>query len=400
MSVCPAFGAGATGMAAALRAIDCRTGEATAYAFGRLFGADGRLMPVLTACLTLYVAFFAMALLTGRTRLGVAALTPRMLTLGLVLTFATSWAAYQNVIWALASGAGDQVASLLMGTRGSATIAFADRLDQLFATLAEAAHQAGTPAAATDTGITPAAATVHGFSAATALWLCAILLMLGTAGVLVTAKIALAALLAIGPLFVLLALFGGTRGLFEGWLKAVALFALVPPLAVLIGGGALSALSPLVADIAAAGAQPAPREVAVLFLGVCVYGVLMLMVLKTATTIIAGWRLPGAAAPGARGEAPGAAGLASAPAPAALAPAPAAAAGDDRIRRMLAALPAPVDGTAASPGAGGGGRATVTRIVASGGEAARPLHPQDRRGDRIGSRFRAPPASLPKGHVS
>ena len=220
-----------------------------------------------------------------------------MLTLGLVMTFATSWAAYQNVIWSLASGAPDQVASLLAGTRGSATIAFADHLDALFGAVADAAHQASVPGAPTETGITPAAAVVGGFSSSTALWICAMLLMLGTAGVLITAKIALAALLAIGPLFVVLALFDGTRGLFMGWLKATMMFALVPLLAVLIGGGAVGALTPIVRDIAASGGQPAPRDVAVLFLGTCVYCALMAMVLKAAGTIISGWRLPSTSSP-------------------------------------------------------------------------------------------------------
>jgi type IV secretion system protein VirB6 len=406
MSGCPSLGStdGVAGMASALRAIDCRTGEATAYAFGRLFGTEGRLMPVLTACLTLYVAFFAISLLTGRSRLGVAALTPRMLTLGLVLTFATSWAAYQNVIWMLASGAPDQVAGLLVGTHGSATIAFADRLDGLFSGIADAAHQASIPGATTDTGITPAAATVGGFSSSTALWACAILLMLGTAGVLVTAKIALAALLAIGPLFVVLALFGGTRGLFEGWLKAVAMFALVPLLAVLIGGGAIAALRPLVDNIAASGGQPQARDVAVLFLGVCVYCTLMLMVLKTASTVIAGWRIPGSRElpDGSAFRAPAAMMSGMIPtAPAQLSHAEGRAT-DDRVRRIVAAIPSPIEPPASANRDGGisRGRAVSARIVTTGGEDARTARLTDRRSQGVGSRFRPRPDQLSKGHVS
>ena len=45
---------------------------------------------------------------------------------------------------------------------------------------------------------------------------------------LVVCRLALAALLILGPVFIVLALFEGTRGLFEGWLKSVAMFALVP----------------------------------------------------------------------------------------------------------------------------------------------------------------------------
>src|SRR5690606_33490356 len=108
--------------AAALRAVDCLAGETVAAAFARLFGssagAGGALLPALTIALTLYIAIFAVGLLTGRSRLGIAALTPRALTLGLVLTFATSWVAYSQVVWNLATGAPDEIASVLTGAKG------------------------------------------------------------------------------------------------------------------------------------------------------------------------------------------------------------------------------------------------------------------------------------------
>jgi type IV secretion system protein VirB6 len=66
-----------------------------------------------------------------------------MMTLGLVLTFATSWVAYQGVVWNLAIGAPDQIAGVLMGTKGSATQIFADRIDLIFAAVAEVADAAG-----------------------------------------------------------------------------------------------------------------------------------------------------------------------------------------------------------------------------------------------------------------
>ena len=127
-----------TGVAASLRAVDCAAGSLAQTAFGRLFGTDGALIPALTILLTLYVAFFAFALITGRSRLGVGELTPRMITVGLVLTFATSWLAYQSLVWNLAIGAPDQLAALLTGVKGSATQVFADKIDIVFAALVDA----------------------------------------------------------------------------------------------------------------------------------------------------------------------------------------------------------------------------------------------------------------------
>ncbi len=112
--------------------------------FGRLFGTGGSLVPALTILLTLYVALFAFALITGRSRVGVSSLTPRIVTLGLVLTFATSWIAYQSVVWNLAIGAPNEIAALLTGTPGNATMVFAQKIDVVFQALIEASGE-GSP---------------------------------------------------------------------------------------------------------------------------------------------------------------------------------------------------------------------------------------------------------------
>ena len=403
MSACPAFaGEGGATISAALRGVDCMTGQATSYAFGRLFGEDGRLLPALTLLMTIYVALFAMGLLTGRTRIGLSSLTPRMLTLGLVLTFATSWVAYQNVVWTLATGAPDQIASIVTGTRGSATTAFADRLDQVFNAVQAIADQASRPAPPTETGITPATPMVGGFTAATVLWLSALMLLLGTVGVLVTAKIALAAMLALGPVFIVLALFPGTRGLFEGWLKAVVLFAIVPLLGVLIGGGAVVALDPVVRSISLEGAQPSTRGVAVLFLGATVYLALMLMAVKTAATLVSGWRLPGTRG-GSAGQVTSAAETSAASGRAEqrlfAEQTSMVSGGDHRVRSMVAALPAPsVEGPGVRRIAASVRPPSAEIIQIDGGGRRTPS--RDQRALGLGSRFRAHPERPSREHVA
>lgn len=405
MSGCPAFSAGGEGgIAQALRSVDCMTGQATAAAFGRLFGADGRLLPALTLILTLYVAFFAIGLLTGRTRVGVSTLTPRMLTLGLVLTFATSWMAYSQVVWTLAAGAPDQIAGILTGSHGSATTAFANRLDGLFGAVADAAQAASKPAPPTETGVTPATPMVGGFTAATVLWLSAIMLLLGSVGVLVTTRIALAALLALGPVFIVLALFRGTRGLFEGWLKAVVLFAIVPLLAVLIGGGAVLALDPIVRGLQLSGGEPDTRAVGVLFVGAAVFVALMVLAVKTASTLVTGWRLPwsdAATGEGDRGMA-GASGtiVGGTSVAAAAAGGSSRMMGDDRLREIVAAFPATTSGTRFTDAGGaapGYARRPAELVRLDGASLSRGGGGRDARATGVGERFRPRPmAALPK----
>ncbi|MEO6042095.1 MAG: type IV secretion system protein [Croceibacterium sp.] len=368
-----------SGVAASLRAVDCAATAASQQAFGRLFGHGGALLPALSILLTLYVAFFAFALITGRSRIGIAALTPRMVTLGLVLTFATSWLAYQGVVWNLAVGAPDEIASVLMGTSGSSTQIFADKIDVVFAALVQASGNGAMDSA-------PAT-----FSPPGLLWLGATLLLLGTVGVIATCKIALAIMLAIGPVFIVMALFGGTRGLFAGWLKGLVLLALTPLLAVLGGSLMLELAVPVLRTLTQTPGTIEPQPAMAFFLIGAVHAALMALVLKVAGTVVSGWTVFGLAAPRPAREAGEAGGgaLVGAAIPAAEAwPATGHARGESGRRLNLAAQTAPDNA--------GSAHVTMLRETRIIGGAAGPSgsspSPAPRRARGIGSRFRAPPA--------
>ena len=336
MSQCAPFGAdGPAGVADALGKVDCLASDATAVSFGRLFGAHGSFQTALTIILTLYVALLAFNLLTGRSALKVSVLTPRMMTLGLVLTFATSWIAYQSVVWNLATGAPDEIASVLVGTKGSATTIFAQHLDGVFTAITDAATSA-TPTAAPAAGV-PAVAVPTLASPANILSIAGLILLLGTVGVLVVCRLALAALLIIGPVFIVLALFDGTRGLFEGWLKSVAMFALVPLLTVVMGSGALVAIAPMVAGLGEGGAPIELRSAVSILVASIIYVALMLVVFKVAGTLTKGWRM-GRSQALAASQAAGAFPVHHERAPVPQSPALAAAIASDRVRSTVASL--------------------------------------------------------------
>jgi len=302
MTACNDLVSGAgEGVAPALRAVDCMSGEATAMAFGRLLGPHGALLPALSVALALYVALFAVALLTGRARLGAQSLVPHALRIGLVLTFATSWVAYQSVVWTLATGAPDEIAGLATGATGSATQIFAGRVDILFSAIAEASAAANEQAAAR--AMTPQAlpapapsGNAAGVSPASLMWLGATVLLLGTVGVMVTARIVLALLLMIGPVFVVLALFPATRGLCAGWLRATVLATLAPLLAVIGGAFTLELALPAVARLIGPEGIDA-RAAMAFFLVASVHAALMVLALRTAATIVNGWRVFPASVP-------------------------------------------------------------------------------------------------------
>ena len=396
------------GVAPALRAVDCVSNEMAAAAFGRLFGAGGAMGLVLIPVLTLYIAFLGFSLLSGRSSLSVSALTPRMLTIGFVLTFATSWMAYQSVVWNLAIGGPDWIAGVVMGAKGSATQIFGDRIDIVFNAIAEAsqaagqgggeaaqgAAQAGAAGATAGAGAAKAAAAGGAglFSPDSVMWMGALMLLLGTVGVLLTARIALGVLVALGPIFVVMGLFGGTRGLTAGWLRGVVLTALTPLFVVLGGGITLELLVPIVSSLVQ-GAQLGEidgRAAMALFVVAAVHLALMGMMLKVSATLVSGWRVFGLA-DGARSRGERASASQAAPPPPSVQVPPfAPSAAQGRAPAVSAASAAAMAASGAAAGAAthSSERRTVVTQVSGGG--IEPLgHSHASRARGIGSRFRS-----------
>lgn len=373
------------GVAAALKAVDCIAAGVSEQAFNRLFGTDGQLTFALTLMLVFYVSFFAISLMLGRSNLSVRALLPKVITLGLVMAFATSFVAFSAVFYNIFIGGPNEVAGILTGTRGSATDTFAQKLDVVFLALQETGGDTKD---------------INAFSPLGMMWLGAMLLLLGTVGLLVTARIGLALLLAIGPIFVVLALFEGTRGLFAGWLKGLVLLAVAPLLAVLGGSIMLELAVPILAQLVAVPGVIDQQAAMAFFLVGAVHIALMFMSLKVAATMVSGWQVFGLA-PG--GGAQGRMGDAMRPAPAAspavmmnaamaAARGPAAPATGQRRIDVAAAMPPP----AANDGAPGGSAGRETRItIAPGSGQIAPLNPAASRTRGIGNRFRS--AAKPQG---
>tara|TARA_B100000678_G_scaffold278517_1_gene273343 strand:- start:171 stop:1355 length:1185 start_codon:yes stop_codon:yes gene_type:complete len=373
----------AGGVAAALEAVNCVAAEVTGATFGRLFAPGGILVTALTIILTLYVAFFAINLLTGRSVLGVRALTPRMMTLGLVLTFATSWVAYQSVVWGVFVDGPDWLASALTGDSGSATQTFATKVDVVFSAVQKASE---------------GQENIETFSPAGMLWMGALLFMLGTVGLLVTTRIALALLVALGPIFVVMALFNGTRGLFVGWLKGLTMMALTPLFAVLGGSIMLEMSVPILAALTAVpGDIPARAAMAFFMIG-AVHVALMVMVLKVMGTMVGGWQVFGLA----NSDSGKAAERAPAPAPAPAAQTANAynsatgsqpvASSAARRTAVVAATPPMAANDSGGSGNAGGTRVTKVYATSSGNGQAGETSKAASRTSGLGSRFKSAPA--------
>ncbi len=366
-----------TGVSAALSAVDCIASGVSEQAFNRLFGSEGQLTFALTLMLVLYVSFFAISLMLGRSNLGVRALLPKVITLGLVMGFATSFVAFSTIFYNIFIGGPDQIAGILTGTKDeSATAVFAQKLDVVFLAIQQASGDAKD---------------INAFSPPGMMWLGAMLLLLGTVGLLVAARIALALLLALGPIFVVLALFEGTRGLFTGWLKGLTMMALAPLFAVLGGSIMLELAVPILAALVAVPGQIDQQAAMAFFLVGAVHMALMFMALKVAGTMVSGWQVFGLVPAKEREHGTDGPRVVNVPAPAVSAPrnlnvAPASP--GLAPRRVDVAAASTV--LAANDTGPAGSVSRETRVYAtSGGGQVVPLNPATSRTRGIGNRFRS-----------
>lgn len=304
MNATCAGGFSTTDIVSLMAVIDCNIAAFIERAYGGLFGAGGYFSPVLLGALTIYVALYGYRLLSGR---GVTAndLLRRFVMLGAILAFSSNWPAYQTVFVNTIISGGDEIAqtmSAAISGRPIASHSIAEGIGETIDDMASLAenwsrktpldgYAPGTP------GIAPAPAqsAPGGFSAASMLWISAILFAVSSAGVLIATKSALALLLALGPLFIMLGAFPSARGLMLGWLRIVVAGALALALTLLATAGALTIIGPMIEGIESEQSLGVNNSEAVLALMILciVFAMLVRQIVSSITHLASAWRLPG-----------------------------------------------------------------------------------------------------------
>lgn len=289
---------------ALMTSVDCQSAAYVASAYEGLFGAGGGLAQVLAGALAIYVAFYGYRLIIGAGSATAPDLVRRLAVIGAILALSSNWPAYQTVFVNTVTGGAEELAGMMSAAttgRSASSASIAGEIDVAVNEMTRLASEWSRkpPADASD----PAAIAVQpplapaGVSAVNMLWLSAILLGVSSAGVIVITKITLAFLLALGPLFLTLALFPAARGLFEGWLRTIIAGAFVLVFTILATGGALSIVAPVIGAIARDQAQGINDAGAVftLLIACIVFAMLVRQVLTTTARLTAAWRLPFAA---------------------------------------------------------------------------------------------------------
>ncbi len=314
MAACSALSPSAGSAETMVATVDCFMQSQVQSGYASLLGPGSGFGYALSIALTLYVAILGFRLILGRTSLSLGDLAPRMLMIGALLALTSSWATYQTLVYGVLTNGPEEIAAMVNPGNASqkGMNARIDVLAERMVDLADAwtAFDARIGAQVTTPNATPNPAEASAIPAIPAqsglsliapkeslgpnmLLFSALLLVLGSAGVLVVAKVILGILLMLGPVFAGLALFPSTRGLTLGWGRAAITMALVPLMAMIVSAGAVAIIEPLLIDMILSARQGvfSLGSAMTIFMVIILMLVISVQLFRVGRTIVSGWTL-------------------------------------------------------------------------------------------------------------
>lgn len=233
-----------------LATVECQTRVYAESGYQALTTGSPVFQGILTAVLTIYVALIGYRMLFAQGSARISDTPGIALKIGLILALVTSWSAFQTLVFDVADRAPEEIAAIVSAPITDAGGSLASRpvdglqaaYDEFSNTGAAYGKLAGPDAKGYSSPQAAAAEATAGASG---------LLFLSSAGVISAATLAIGVLTAIGPVFIVLALIPATRGLFVGWLRAMAAAALTPLVAWLLIVLMLSVIEPWVDTLTA-----------------------------------------------------------------------------------------------------------------------------------------------------
>lgn len=283
--------------------LDCRTQVLGQTGFEGL--AHGWLGPaVLGGCLTIYVGLIGFRLLLGRP-FGPRDALLAALRVGLVIAFATSWPAYETVVYGLAIDGPAEIAAQALLPSGVTTLSLpeaARRLDHDYAVLQAPANVAAPSTQPAQPGAQggqlqppaepqqqqPSPPTHAPDPVSTRAGLA---LTISTVGVLAGVRLAAGFLLALGPLIIAIALFDTALGVFEGWMRALVATFVAAVGTTIIAALELDFIESQLTEADQRLSDPTVLGGAALMATALLFGAAMIVVLIGATIIGRGFRI-------------------------------------------------------------------------------------------------------------
>ena len=222
IQACPSYmDAGA--IEGVMATIDCHTRAYAQGGYEALTQGSGLFGAALTLLLTIYVALIGWRLLFAPDGARLAEAPGAALRIGAILALVTNWSVFQTLVFDVADRAPVQIAAAASapwtssGDGRSLAARPIEGLDLAHSELRRSAAAFGVRAPPNAKAYASADA-----ASAEALSLAADALMVMSVGVVGGAKLAIGVLTAVGPVFIALVLLNITRGVFFGWVRAIA----------------------------------------------------------------------------------------------------------------------------------------------------------------------------------
>lgn len=192
--------------------------------------------PLLAICFSIYLLLIALKYWRGSAHEAVQDFFIRVITWAAILTFAMNATYYSSTVVPFFNGIGDEISNAVNGTPTTANV-----LDALMNKIVEACN---TLYSAAD-GIEE---TATALMITSAIYMVSELFICIAAAYIILAKIALAILLALGPLFIALALFPATRKFFDAWVGQCMNYVFLTVLFSFLGNLQVSFFKTLIVD--------------------------------------------------------------------------------------------------------------------------------------------------------
>ncbi len=272
---CPVPTTGSAFLSGILAHIDCQAQTLGSSGYQALANPGSSASLILTALLTLFIAFFGIRMVLGHVP-DTGEVVRASIKVGIVLLLATSWSAYRTIAYdTVLRGPAELVEAIgtpsaLPGAEGGLVARLQAVDDAIMAFIVTGTGRFDLGVAA-QSGSPPIPVERAAVSDDFAFGIGRIAYLAGTIGALGLVRLVGGILLALAPLFAGSLLFDATRGLFMGWLRMLVASALAAVAVTLVLAVQLSIIEPWLSDVlarrAAKIATPAaPLELLVLTL--------------------------------------------------------------------------------------------------------------------------------------
>lgn len=296
MADCRAFDPESPYVVALTSFIDCQGRSLGQEGYAALASSSSPIAMAIGVMITILIAIFGYRLILNddvQVRDGLTLIV----RVGIVLALATQWAAYQRVIYDVAIDGPAELASAILRADETSFNTIPDRVQRSYDALELLAHpRLGFPGAAAGTvsSTAPAAVPIRLTTAEQGrLSASSVVLLLSSLAALLSVRIIIGIMLALGPLFIACLLFDNLRGLFEGWVRVLAGAAIGSISATVALELELAVLEPQLKrllDAVAAQQMPATGAIEV-FVTTLLFSAIFLALLVAAAKAAAGFRL-------------------------------------------------------------------------------------------------------------